>query len=174
MALYDKYYKKDKNYFGNAHPPLIEYFSSSYVRGSVVDLGAGQGRNSIPLYKLGYNVTAVDISQVGLDQIQSKYHGIKTLCNDIYNFDTSEFDFILLDSMLHFYKNDFNREKEFVEGILNQMKINSTFINCMIYSHHKHLVNLVKSFTNLQILMEDTFYYSKNVKYHMIVVKKIK
>lgn len=36
--------------------------------GTAVDLGAGEGRNSIWLAKKGWRVTAVDFSQVGLDR----------------------------------------------------------------------------------------------------------
>lgn len=39
---------------------------------SVLDLGAGQGRNTIPLAQKGYTVFAVDASEIGLMQIQEK------------------------------------------------------------------------------------------------------
>ena len=39
--------------------------------GAALDLGTGQGRNAVHLAREGWNVTGVDISQVGLDAAQS-------------------------------------------------------------------------------------------------------
>ena len=53
MATYDKYYKK-KDYFGSPCKGLIDLFEAYPTRGSLCDLGAGQGRDSIPLQRMGY------------------------------------------------------------------------------------------------------------------------
>lgn len=38
---------------------------------SILDVACGDGRNAIPLVKLGYQVTGVDISDVGLGRLQA-------------------------------------------------------------------------------------------------------
>ena len=172
MATYDKYYNEDKQYFGKANEVLIKFFTSYKSRGSLADLGAGQGRNSIPLSALGYDVTAVDISKVGLNQITDLYPNIKTECTDIYKYDVGDYDFILLDSMLHFYKNDFTKESNLVKHLLSNMKIDSVFVNCMILSKHSHLVDIINGYDSLNVLSSQEFLYDNKMKYHFIAVCK--
>lgn len=47
---------------------ILEGFSLK----SFLDLGCGNGRNTIPLARMGYNVTGMDISQVALSQAREK------------------------------------------------------------------------------------------------------
>jgi SAM-dependent methyltransferase len=53
-----------------------------------VDLGAGSGFQSIPLAKLGFQVTAVDLSRKLLEELNIKAEGliIKTIADDLLNF----------------------------------------------------------------------------------------
>ena len=107
---YDKYYKIE-NYFGKPYPNLISFFKNYPVRGKMLDLGCGQGRNAIPLAKLGYDVTGIDSSKVGIKQmlnaIESKNVKLTGLVGDIYKFNKfPEFNFIMLDNMFHFLKKD--------------------------------------------------------------------
>lgn len=46
---------------------LLELFPKSFL-----DLGCGNGRNAIPLARMGYEVTGMDISQVALNQAKEK------------------------------------------------------------------------------------------------------
>ncbi|SLM87061.1 hypothetical protein [Vagococcus fluvialis] len=77
MSLYDKYYK-EVNYFGNPYPELIKYMKQ-LPKGTLIDLGAGQGRDSVPLSRMGFLVTSVDTSLVGLEQIKLEEPKIKIL-----------------------------------------------------------------------------------------------
>ena len=70
MADYDKYYKTE-DLFGEPYPELIDFFKIYEPKGKLIDLGCGQGRDSISLAKLGYNVTGIDNSKVGIDQMIS-------------------------------------------------------------------------------------------------------
>ena len=99
--------------------------------GSLADLGAGQGRDSVPLFKLGFNVTAVDISATGLEQIKQKQEEIKTLKEDVSRFDVSGFDYVLTDSIFHFNPGSCERECVVLADILKGMKRGAVFVNCM-------------------------------------------
>jgi len=173
MSTYDKYYKEDSQYFGKPNKELMDFFTEQDKKNTVVDLGAGQGRNALPLYKMGYDVTAVDISKEGLKQINDIQPKIKTCLADIYTFDISSFDYILLDSMLHFYKKEYEKETDFVMNILSSMKPNSILVNCMIYSKHKVLLDIIRKDSSMEIISQLKFMYNTSWKYHLTVAKKI-
>ena len=107
---YDDYYQTP-NLFGEPYPELIDFFKSVPHKGKLLDLGCGQGRDALAIAQLGYEVTGVDNSEVGIKQLneQAKKNGLNItgLVADIYAFeDFGSYDFILLDSMLHFNKKD--------------------------------------------------------------------
>ncbi len=96
-----------------------------------MDLGCGQGRDAIPLARLGYEVIGIGNSKVGIEQIKQivKAENLKlnAITSDIFVFDDfSEYDFILLDSMFHFTKKDIKKETEFIKMILSKIKKRAT------------------------------------------------
>ncbi len=66
--IYDQYYK-EKDLFGKPYPGLQKFFKKYEPKGKVLDLGCGQGRDALFLGALGYNVTGIDLSKVGIDQM---------------------------------------------------------------------------------------------------------
>ncbi len=156
---------------------LILFFKMYPERGKLCDSGAGQGRDSIPISKLGYDVTAVDISKVGLEQIKSCDLSIETLQNDVYEHDISGYDFILMDSMLHFYKNDVKKETALVDRILDQMKIGSVLVNNMVKSSkaEKILKSMLDAHAGSIEVMQEKYidYPDFDATYHFIVLKKL-
>lgn len=134
-VTYDKYYQTE-NLFGNPYPELIEFFSEYPQRGKVLDLGCGQGRNAIPLSRLGFTVIGIDNSQVGIEQMnriaKTENLNLKGKVADIFEFNNfAEFDFILLDSMFHFEKKDRKKETDFVKNILSKIKYSCLLIICI-------------------------------------------
>ena len=53
------------------YPELIDFFKHYEPEGNIIDLGCGQGRDSISQAKLGYKVTGIDNSKVGIDQMNT-------------------------------------------------------------------------------------------------------
>ena len=51
---------------------MQDYFSRYPVKGALLDLGCGQGRDSIFLASVGYQVTKVDSSKIGVKQMMGK------------------------------------------------------------------------------------------------------
>ena len=73
MNLFDKYYQDTPDYFGS-YPPI--HFKEAYTRyvpfaGKALDLGCGQGRFSKFLADKGFEVTSVDLSAIGIQQLDS-------------------------------------------------------------------------------------------------------
>ncbi len=103
------------DYFGDPFPELLLFFEKLPTRGLVIDMGCGQGRNAIPLARIGFEVLGLDLSSVGIDQMldRARKEGlpVQGQVTDIYAWtDLQDAEVILLDSMFHFQKQD--REKE--------------------------------------------------------------
>ena len=63
----NRYSTKELVWTGRANQ-FVEQNLADLEPGSAIDLGAGEGRNSVWLAARGWKVTAVDFSQVGLDK----------------------------------------------------------------------------------------------------------
>ena len=186
-VAYDKYYQTE-DLFGAAYPELIEFFGSIKEKGRVLDLGCGQGRDAIPLARLGYAVTGVDISKVGIDQMnkvaEAERLDLRGIVADIFEFeDFDNYDFILLDSMFHFTRNDRKKEVQFIRNIVSGAKIGCVLVVCIQDTGKK--VEILKEAldpeTKLDHLLDQKFSYKFEDKesghhstsdYQMIVVRK--
>ncbi|MGY5853437.1 MAG: methyltransferase domain-containing protein [Candidatus Thorarchaeota archaeon] len=180
MVKYDEYYKEE-HHFGEPYPELVDFFAENDSRGTILDLGCGQGRDTLPLARLGYEVTGVDISQIGIEQMlteaKRKNLKVKGIIANIYEFPIgSDFDYILLDSILHFYKREREKEIRFVQRIMNEMKVGAAL--CIFVSKSKVTEPILESiFENkpeLWSIMEDKYiqYPKMNSLYRMLIIRK--
>lgn len=186
-VAYDKYYRT-KNLFGKPYPELIDFFVKCPSKGRVLDLGCGQGRNAIPLARLGFSVTGIDTSTVGIQQM-NRIAKIKNLSLDgkiadifeINNF--AEYDYILFDSMFHFAKNDGKKETEFIKRIVSKIKKRCVLVFCIQDTRRKtEILNETIDFAKqLDRLADKKFEYifedsdsghKSRINYQMVVVKK--
>ncbi len=122
---YDKYYQTE-NLFGAPYPELIAFFQALPKRGKLLDLGCGQGRDALPLARLGFDVTGVDHSQLGIQQMmrsaQSEGLPVTGIVADVFKWnDFANYQYILLDSMFHFTKKDRAKETAFIRAIISQV-----------------------------------------------------
>lgn len=67
----DRYNTKNYIYGTNPNEFLVEYENQIIPRGKVLCLADGEGRNSVFLAKLGYTVTAVDMSSNALKKAET-------------------------------------------------------------------------------------------------------
>ncbi len=180
MAKYDEYYQEEQH-FGEPCPELIDYFAENEDRGKLLDLGCGQGRDALALAALGYEVTGVDISEVGIHQMlrDAKKFNLKVegIIDDIYEFPIdSSFKFILLDSMLHFYKRDREKEVTLVKRIMKEMR--SSAVLCILVNKSKTTESVLDSILepdsgNWSVLENKYVRFPKmNSLYRMVIIRK--
>lgn len=105
MNDFDEAYDDDRAVFGEPYPELIEYFVGRSP-GTLLDLGSGQGRNAVALAAIGYDVTAVDASPVGVDQTvraaAARGLTVRGVAADLTEYTiTATYDVILIDMVLH-------------------------------------------------------------------------
>lgn len=188
MAVaYDKYYQ-DENLFGEPYKELIAFFNKYPKKGKILDLGCGQGRGSIPLAQLGFDVTGIDNSKVGIEQMNQiattenlKLNGIIA---DIFEFENFEkYDFILLDSMFHFAKNDRIKETEFINKIITKISKGCLVVFCIQDTGNKVKIlnDIIESKENVNLIENQKFKYvfendghKSESDYRMLVFKKLK
>ena len=65
------------DYFGLKPTKLLVEWLDKLKAGLVLDIGAGQGRNTLFLAKQGYDVYAIDPSEVGIKTIETKSKELK-------------------------------------------------------------------------------------------------
>ncbi|MEM8899459.1 MAG: methyltransferase domain-containing protein [Bacteroidota bacterium] len=155
-SSYDAYYQIE-NYFGDAHPTLISFFQEMPPEGRILDVGCGQGRNAIPLARLGYHVTGLDNSSVGIGQMMevaaSENLSLEGLVEDMFTFDDYEnFGFVLLDSMLHFTKKDRQKEIDWISSIFSKVKEGSYVVFCI--PENKRITHELEEVANSSLFME--------------------
>lgn len=112
---WDSFYE-NKNAFGTSYQELEEFLNNIEPKGNFLDLGAGQGRDSILAHKKGFQVTAVDFSKVGIEQITAL--GIKGIVTDIFDFEfEKQYQVILLDAVIHCQQEDLEKEQQLFNKI---------------------------------------------------------
>ena len=188
MAVsYDSFYQTE-NLFGDPYPELIDFFTTYPRKGKVLDLGCGQGRDAIPLARLGYEVMGVDHSKVGIDQMSqiAKTENLPLIgwVADVYEFDDfANFDFVLLDSMFHFTKNDLQKETDLIKKIISKVDHDCLIVFCIQDTGKKvTILNEILNFEHqlhrlidqkLEYIFEDpTTGHQSKTTYRMIIVQQ--
>jgi 2-polyprenyl-3-methyl-5-hydroxy-6-metoxy-1,4-benzoquinol methylase len=111
---YEVEYENSESCFWEKSPAkYVKLFCSKYVTDlenlKVLDLGAGEGKNSVFLASQGAYVTAVDISTIALSRfsLQPNYIQCKKKINSIkgdvrtIDFDNNQFDLIVAYGIFH-------------------------------------------------------------------------
>lgn len=97
--------------------------------GSILDLGCGQGHDSLFLAKNNFSVTAIDSSEVAINQIKAKKSdNLGLICSDISDFEIvkDKYDVITCRNVLNLLNKD--KALEIVNSIKNNSKIGSYII----------------------------------------------
>lgn len=106
MVDFNEKYDKDSFHWGSRPHDFIIQASRMLEEGKVLDLGAGEGRDSLYLDNNGFEVTAVDKAEKGLEKIKEKSDSIRTVNEDITDFSFDQkYDIIISMSTLHFLGN---------------------------------------------------------------------
>ncbi len=182
MPEYNKYYQK-RDYFGKPYPELIEYINRLDRTNKIIDLGCGQGRDVIAFGRMGFTVMGIDISDVGINQLNELAHkeklAITTAVMDYKAYkNIFEYDIVLMNSMFHFYKNDIEEEAKSLYWVLNEMKSKAKLI--LFVQENKSRINLIKKILMdldlmISIELEKSILYEEfNSKFYFLVIRKDK
>lgn len=108
--IWENAYQNAKQLWGpNPDFRLLQYFDL-IDKGRVLDLGIGEGRNSIPFAANGFHIDGVDTSETALSRCRETFSGLNAM-GDFVNCDLRKYDIkkdnynlIIAASVLNFFK----------------------------------------------------------------------
>ena len=113
-------YKYSPDIFGVKPMPVLEKALDYIQSGKALDLGVGNGRNTIYLLSKSFEVTGVDISKEGMKVLKERVPDNSKLTlkvSDVSQFETKEkFDLVLAVGLLHFLNT------KYVNSLIGKMK----------------------------------------------------
>lgn len=98
--IYEKIYSEHKCTFGAEPSPIVKKALEYVHSGKAIDLGAGEGRNSLFLAERGFEVTAVDNANVAIEKIKKfadkRKVKLNTLVSDVRTLEIPEGEDMIL------------------------------------------------------------------------------
>lgn len=131
---------------------LVRVLSRVKPEGEALDFGAGSGRHSVLLERLGYKVTAVDYSQNSIHLIQTRYPNIQTkIVNEPpYPFENEQFSLIVSWGVLHY------NEPEKAKIIIDEYQ--------RMLEKEGHLVGTIRAATDTHLKLKDGIVGLEDIK----------
>lgn len=134
MPNYNKIYSTSKIFDGTKPSQILSLVWRNFLPNSkILDLGCGQGIDSLFLSKNGFFVTAIDSSDVAINQIKIKKDEFKLdhlelICGDIKHFDIEKckYQVIVCRNVLNFLDKD--RALKMVNNLQNNIQKGSYII----------------------------------------------
>lgn len=161
---YDEKYKGDFP----IHPIKLDSDLKRYLNllsgNEILDLGIGQGNNSIPLVELGYNVTGVDYSTKCLEICKKNCPKLNLIQSDIRTFpiEKNKYDLILSRCVLHFFHKD--DTYKMIKDIKENLKKNG-FVYIQVFSlEDPRLIQHTNS-PNFEVLENNILHHTSNNTY---------
>lgn len=161
---YDKKYKDEFP----IHPVKLDVDLKRYLNllpgKEILDLGIGQGSNSIPLVELGYNVTGVDYSTKCLEICKNNCPKLNLIQSDIRTFqiEKNKYDLISSRCVLHFFHKD--DTYKIIRDIKENLKTNGLIYIIVFSLEDPKLIRHTNS-SNFEVLENNILHHTVNDTY---------
>ena len=111
VKSYDQEYNKDELFWGTEPSVAAKEVLNYRKKGSVLDVGMGEGRDVLFLAEKGFQVTGVDLSEIAVNKClklaKEKWLTIEALAGDFLDYyPDNRFEVIISNSTLHLMKKD--------------------------------------------------------------------
>jgi len=128
--MWNQRYNTDEFIYGKEPNDFLKQEVFQIPKGDVLSLGEGEGRNSLFLAQQGYNVTALDISDIGLSKArklaQENDVAIKTVQADLSSFEFNKEQYDGIVSIFCHLPSDVRRRVN--RGIVESLKVGGVLI----------------------------------------------
>lgn len=110
MNKWEQNYKNNNNLWGIKPENTLEIYQSLVKKGKILDLGIGEGRNSLLFAKEGFEIEGVDISQTALIKCEKLFKNFNckySLFNHLienYKFLSNNYSLVISSWSLNFMK----------------------------------------------------------------------
>jgi tellurite methyltransferase len=162
--MWEKEYAKKGFYWGLKPSLILVEFLPKIPKGKALDIGAGEGRNSLFLAQHGFKVKAIDLVPQGLEKckILAKKHNLPITIQVInvkkFIFKPDEYSLIISIATISFLK------KSQVEQIISKIK-KSLKKDGVIYIKEFTIADpMYKKFTEVEKEIEKNTFYSGKLK----------
>jgi cyclopropane fatty-acyl-phospholipid synthase-like methyltransferase len=130
QEFWNSKFSRDGFLYGLKPNAFIASKIKSFPKGAkVLCLGEGEGRNAIFLAKRGFEVTALDASDIGLKKLDMRAKeenlNIKTVLIDLNEWEADDKYDVILATYLHMYKNE---REDLFEKIDDSLDVDGIFI----------------------------------------------
>jgi tellurite methyltransferase len=117
---FNEKYKKSPKLFGEEPMPLVKRALTYIDKGKALELGVGNGRNTLFLLRNTFKVTGVDMSEEGIKILKERAAGnpnLNLVVSNVLDFKTTErFNLVLAIGLLHFL------EKNKINSLIRNMR----------------------------------------------------
>ncbi|MFD3157245.1 class I SAM-dependent methyltransferase [Haloimpatiens sp. FM7330] len=171
--MWEKSYQNTKQLWSsNPDAKLMQYFDL-IEKGSLLDLGIGEGRNVVPFALTGFNIDGVDISETALERCRKNINKDNLIINltncDLTKYDVkkNEYTLIIAANVLNFFK------KSDIEIIIKKIKDGlkeDGIIYLSVFSTLDPQYNLLK--TSKKQIEDNTFYIDERDTYKHFFTKE--
>lgn len=164
---YEKFYQENPHGLGEPFKEFVAFFKTyPKTQASILDLGCGQGRDALFISRLGHNVTGVDISKTGIEQLlrdaDTERLDITGIVADITEYQPKElFDVIGIDRTLHMLPKEQHR-----------LEVLKTMITCVAKDGYILIADERKNLPVMKILLEASGFTSTFEQKGFLFVQK--
>ena len=169
-----KYKQREKLWSENPDAKLMQYFDL-VMPGKLLDLGIGEGRNSIPFALNDFKIDGVDFSETAIKHCKERFHNshnIDLKCCDLreYSIKRDNYSLIIASNVLNFFKK--SELDEVIKGIKDGLKKGGIVYLCVFSTLEPNYKKLKNSALEVE---ENTFFIEKrNIYKHFFTKEEIK
>lgn len=127
--FWNKIYLSDNPAWGKEPAEVLHKFKNFFTGNKILDIGCGEGRNSIFLSKLGYDVTGIDVSSVAIEKAITNNSSCNFLCKDLMHdsWPNETYDTIIDFGLFHFVPYEYRQK--YVKNIFDHLNTNGIYCN---------------------------------------------